>query len=127
MISRTASVATAQRSSRRTRTPRSTDPPQRFVVFGDGGSGTPVEKAVAYRTYLQKPDYVLITGDIVYSRGRASEYDASFWPIYNAETASRASGSPLLRSTLYVAAAGNHDIAARDLGRYPDGLAYFFN
>jgi acid phosphatase type 7 len=32
----------------------------------------------------------------------------------------------LLRSTLFVAAPGNHDIASRDLGASPDGLAYFY-
>ena len=30
-----------------------------------------------------------------------------------------------MRSTLFVAAPGNHDIATRDLEKYPDGLAYF--
>jgi hypothetical protein len=34
-------------------------------------------------------------------------------------------GAPLLRSTLFLAAPGNHDIATRDLEKYPDGLAYF--
>ncbi len=31
-----------------------------------------------------------------------------------------------MRSTLVVAAPGNHDTAGRDLGQYPDGLAYFY-
>ena len=31
-----------------------------------------------------------------------------------------------MRSTLFVAAAGNHDIASRDLEKTPDGLAYFY-
>jgi hypothetical protein len=45
--------------------------------------------------------------------------------VYNAEEASPHLGAPLLRSTLFVAAPGNHDIATRDLDKYPDGLAYF--
>jgi hypothetical protein len=31
----------------------------------------------------------------------------------------------LLRSTVFLAAPGNHDIGTRDLGAYPDALAYF--
>jgi hypothetical protein len=68
---------------------------------------------------------VLITGGIVYARGRISEYREKFWPIYNAEEASPSRGAPLLRSTLFLAAPGNDDIGTRDLDTYPDGLAYF--
>ena len=46
--------------------------------------------------------------------------------IYNADTASPSEGAPLLRSTLFLAAPGNRDIASRDLGKTPDGLAYFY-
>ncbi len=106
--------------------PRPADQKQRFVVFGDCGANTPEQKAIAYRTFLSKPDYVMITGDIVYSKGLVSEYRTNFWPIYNADNVSRSAGAPLLRSTLFIAAAGNHDIASRDLGKTPDGLAYFY-
>ena len=68
----------------------------------------------------------MITGDIVYGRGLISEYREKFWPVYNADEASPVGGAPLLRSTLFVAAPGNHDIASRDLGKTPDGLAYFY-
>jgi acid phosphatase type 7 len=105
--------------------PKGSGQPYRFVVFGDCGAGTPEQKAIAYQTYLARPDFVMITGDIVYSRGQISEYRAKFWPFYNAEEASPLLGAPLLRSTLFVAAPGNHDIATRDLEKYPDGLAYF--
>lgn len=67
----------------------------------------------------------MITGDIVYTQGRASEYQRYFWPVYNAERASPVVGAPLLGSTLFVAAPGNHDIGTRDLRQFPDGLAYF--
>jgi hypothetical protein len=108
------------------RAPRSPDQKQRFVVFGDCGANTPEQKAIAYRTSLLKPHYVMITGDIVYGKGRISEYRDNFWPIYNAETASPSEGAPLLRSTLFLACPGNHDIASRDLEKTPDGLAYFY-
>ena len=107
------------------RAPKGVGQPYRFVSFGDCGAGTAQQKAVAYQTYLARPDFLMITGDIVYSRGRISEYRDKFWPTYNADHASPFVGAPLLRSTLFVAAPGNHDIATRDLGKYPDGLAYF--
>ena len=108
------------------RAPRSADQKQRFVVFGDCGANTPEQKAIAYRAFVSKPHYVMITGDIVYGKGLISEYRTNFWPIYNADTASPSEGAPLLRSTLFLAAPGNHDIASRDLGKTPDGLAYFY-
>lgn len=101
------------------------DQPYRFVAFGDCGAGTPEEKAVAYQTYKAQPNFVMITGDLVYDRGRISEYREKFWPVYNAEEASPSIGGPLCRSTLFIAAPGNHDIGTPDLGKYPDGLAYF--
>jgi hypothetical protein len=97
----------------------------RFAAFGDCGALTEAQKRVAYQAYVAKPDFVMITGDIVYTRGRISEYREKFWPVYNSDEASPLVGAPLLRSTLFVAAAGNHDIGSRDLGKYPDGLAYF--
>ena len=108
------------------RAPKGASQPQRFVVFGDCGANTPEQKAIAYRAFLSRPDYVMIPGDIVYARGLATEYRDKFWPVYNADEPSPASGVPLLRSTLFVAAPGNHDIASRDLGNLPDGLAYFY-
>jgi acid phosphatase type 7 len=107
------------------RAPKGAEQPCRFVAFGDCCVGTPEQKAVAYRAYLERPDFVMIPGDIVYARGRISEYRKNFWPVYNADQASPQAGAPLLRSTLFLAAPGNHDIATRDLDKYPDGLAYF--
>lgn len=105
--------------------PTPVDKPYRFVVFGDCGVNSREQKSVAYQAYQARPDFVMITGDIVYDRGRISEYREKFWPIYNTEEASPTQGAPLLRSTLFFAAPGNHDIGSRDLGTYPDGLAYF--
>jgi hypothetical protein len=108
------------------RSPRSAEQKQRFVVFGDTGANSPEQRAIAYRAFMVKPHYVMVTGDIVYDQGRISEYRSNFWPVYNADTASPGEGAPLLRSTLFLAAPGNHDIATRDLGKAPDGLAYFY-
>jgi hypothetical protein len=105
--------------------PGATDRAYRFVVFGDCGVGTIQQRAAAYQTYLARPGFVLVTGDIVYDRGRISEYREKFWPIYNADEASPSAGAPLLRSTVFLASPGNHDLGTRDLGAFPDALAYF--
>lgn len=107
------------------KSPKSKDQPHRFAVFGDCGAGNPDAKAIAFRVHRENPDYVLIPGDVVYSRGRVSEYRAKFWPVYNADEPAREVGAPLLRSTLFVPAVGNHDVGNRDLEKNPDGLAYF--
>ncbi|MGC8641380.1 MAG: purple acid phosphatase family protein [Isosphaeraceae bacterium] len=105
--------------------PKAVDSHFRFVVLGDCGANTQGQKALAFQTYRLHPDFVMITGDIVYDRGRISEYREKFWPIYNANGVSPDQGAPIMRSTVFFAAPGNHDIVSRDLGKYPDGLAYF--
>jgi acid phosphatase type 7 len=107
------------------RAPKADGQPYRFAIFGDCGAGTAEERAVAYQAHLARPDFLLIAGDIVYTRGRIGEYREKFWPVYDADIASSSIGAPLLRSTLVIAAPGNHDVIYRDLGQYPDGLAYF--
>jgi len=97
-----------------------------FVVFGDCAAKTEGQRKIAYQTYKLAPDYVFITGDIVYSRGRVSEYRDKYFPVYNAETADPAVGAPLIRSTLFMATPGNHDIGSDDFEKFPDTMAYFY-
>jgi hypothetical protein len=106
------------------RAPKSAGQKYRGAIFGDCGAGTREQAPLALRAFESRPDFVMIPGDIVYEHGRISEYREKFWPVYNADEPS-ASGVPLLRSTLTVAAPGNHDTDTRDLDKYPDGLAYF--
>jgi hypothetical protein len=108
------------------RAPKSADQPHLFVVFGDCGAGTPEQKPIAYQAYLAKPDFVMIPGDIVYSRGRVAEYREYFWPVYNADEPSPSGGAPLLRSTLFLAAPGNHDTDTRSPERVGGNLAYYY-
>ncbi len=103
---------------------KSAEQPYRFVAFADIGAGTPEQKPLAHRAFLSKPDLVVVPGDIVYERGLVSEYDTTFWPIYNADKATEA-GAPLMRSIPFAAAPGNHDTDTRDLNKYPDALAYY--
>jgi 3',5'-cyclic AMP phosphodiesterase CpdA len=108
------------------RAPKAPGQKFRFVAFGDCGAGTPEQAPLARQAMAAEPDLVVIPGDIVYDRGRVSEYRERFWPIYNADPdTSSGGGVPLMRSSVFVAAPGNHDTATRDLDKYPDGLAYF--
>jgi acid phosphatase type 7 len=98
----------------------------RFVAFGDSGADTSDQKAIAALTHKLDPGMIFHTGDIVYSRGQVREYRKNHFPIYNSDESAPNVGAPLIRSTVMLASAGNHDLAARDLGKYPDALAYFF-
>ena len=100
--------------------------PYRFAVFGDCADGSPTEAAVAYQTYLQKPDFLMITGDIVYTRGSVTEYRQKFYPYYSAKPATAATGAPLLSTMLLIGAPGNHDALHRELDQTPDAMAYFY-
>ncbi len=99
--------------------------PYRTVVIGDIAAGTSAASRVAWRIGEAHPDLLVVTGDIVYSRGRISEYAERFFPVYNADTPSSNTGAPILRSTLSAAAAGNHDIVTRNFNDFPDAMAYF--
>lgn len=105
---------------------------QRFVVFGDSGVDSDPQKEIAVQTYNQQPDYVVVTGDLVYPAGQIGDYRTKWFPIYNAETVDPKAGAPLMRTVPIIAVPGNHDtdttgngLVARDLQAYPDGLAYF--
>jgi len=104
---------------------KSAGQPHRFVAFGDGGAKTWEQMAIAYRTALARPDFVMVAGDLVYAKGRFSEYLEKFFPIYNSDILAPTAGAPLLRSTPMLVAPGNHDLLERNLDAYPDALAYF--
>ncbi|CAN5768377.1 hypothetical protein BH11PSE12_BH11PSE12_33350 [soil metagenome] len=104
----------------------------KFAVMGDCGADTLAQRKVAYQLDIAKPNFILITGDIVYPDGRASEYMHHFFPIYNNENTSPTEGAPLMRSILMAAVPGNHDIGkaalfdVRNMSVFPDSLAYFY-
>jgi hypothetical protein len=105
---------------------RSKKPASRFVVLGDCGAGSAAEAQIAYQAYLKQPDFVLITGDNVYSRGRISEYLKNYFPYFNSSDSSPFIGAPLMRSVPFYLAIGNHDVGAMDLATYADGLAFYY-
>jgi acid phosphatase type 7 len=98
----------------------------KFAVFGDVGADTPEEKKIAFQISQANPDFAFITGDIVYDKGRASQYRTNFFPVYNNETPDINKGAPLLRSVPFIAVPGNHDLLDRDLDKLPDAMAYFY-
>lgn len=101
--------------------------PYRFVVTGDTGADTPQERRIVYQISRAAPDFIALTGDLVYSNGRMSEARQKYFPIYNADVAGADSGAPLIRSRLSFGAVGNHDAGSGDLERDPDGQAYYIN
>jgi 3',5'-cyclic AMP phosphodiesterase CpdA len=105
--------------------PIATNKPYRFVAFGDIGAETAVQKKLAVQVTKNNPDYVVVTGDIVYERGLISEYRSKFWPIYNADKTDTA-GAVIMRRIPMISAPGNHDLDTRDLDKYPDALSYFY-
>ena len=103
--------------------------PTRVAVMGDLATGNEPPKAIAWQLRRQRPDLVVVPGDIVYQDGRITEYRNYFFPVYNADQDSPAVGAPLLRSTLFVGVLGNHDVGERGprhpCNVDPDGLAYY--
>lgn len=97
-----------------------------FAVFGDCGVAGAEQAQVAYQTYLAKPDFVILTGDLVYGSGYVSQYRKNFFPYYTAELASPKNGAPLFSSSLVAASPGNHDILNRDFAKSSEALAYFY-
>jgi predicted MPP superfamily phosphohydrolase len=98
----------------------------RFVAFGDCGTGSKQQAEIAYQVYQQKPQFVLVTGDNVYSRGLAKEYQKNFFPIYLSSETTPEKGAPLMNSIPFYLLLGNHDIYGANLDKYSDGLAYFY-
>jgi len=105
---------------------RTKKPSTRFAVFGDVGTGSLPQAQIAYQVYNQKPQFVLVTGDLAYNNGLEREYRARFFPAYSAEVPSPEKGAPLLQSIPFYLFIGNHDVYGSDLTRFPDGLAFFY-
>ncbi|CAN5302654.1 hypothetical protein BH10CYA1_BH10CYA1_53410 [soil metagenome] len=86
----------------------------RVVVVGDWADGYCGAAQIAASIMPLDPGMVVIPGDVVYDNGRTSDYPEVFFPVLNADQTSSQTGAPLLRSRLFVAAVGNHDISRPD-------------
>ena len=65
------------------------------MAFGDNSYGDISDRAIAYHTYKQNPDFVMNCGDNVYESGTDDEYQRYFFPVYNADLAGPREGAPL--------------------------------
>jgi uncharacterized repeat protein (TIGR01451 family) len=57
-------------------------------------------------------DIILNTGDNIYNQGSEDNYRDFFFPVLNNDTDSNETGAPILRSTLFFVADGNHDVGS---------------
>jgi acid phosphatase type 7 len=105
---------------------------QRFVLLGDSACGSPEQRAIAHLAARQRPDYAVLTGDLVYPYGQLRDYRAKLFDVFNADTSSPQQGAPLMRSVPFAVVPGNHDLGTRSFPqiRNPelagDVLAYFY-
>jgi hypothetical protein len=80
--------------------------PFRFVAFGDSGTGSLSQAALAERIVDAAPDLVIHTGDLVYPGGAKEDYLFNFYEP----------NAGLIPSVPFMPILGNHDCVT-DLGR----------
>jgi uncharacterized repeat protein (TIGR01451 family) len=61
---------------------------------------------------LPSPDFIVNTGDNVYTYGSEGSYRDFFFPVFNNDVDSNETGAPILRSKLYFHVDGNHDLGS---------------
>lgn len=101
--------------------------PVKFVMVGDMASNTPEQRQIAFQISLQKPDFLVALGDIVYPGGRALQYMNHFFPCYNdAGKADPKIGAPLMATVPIYPVIGNHDADTQKLPAFPDAFSAFY-
>lgn len=58
------------------------------------------------------PDFVVDTGDNVYTEGSEDNYRDFFFPVFNSDQDSNETGAPILRNKLFFHVDGNHDLGS---------------
>jgi hypothetical protein len=75
-----------------------------------------IDRAAKIRLPNEAPrpeaDFILNTGDNVYSYGSEGNYRDFFFPVYNNDVSSNETGAPILRSKLFLPVDGNHDLGS---------------
>ena len=108
-------------------TRKTPDHPLHFVVVGDIADERPPHREVAEQMACVRPEFLVVCGDIVYDRGRLSQYMTNFWPAYcNPSQPDPAVGAPMMQSVPFYAVLGNHDVELADLAKIPDAFAAFY-
>ena len=107
------------------RTRATEDRTVRCVMVGDLAQGRNAQKEIAYRISLEKPEFLVALGDIVYPSGRVNQYMAYYWGTYNnVAKPGMKTGAPLMASVPFYPVLGNHDISAK-LSKTPDALGIY--
>lgn len=65
-----------------TAAPPGQDEPVRFIVFGDSGSGSAAQQAIARRIGSESFDFILHLGDLAYEQGSAAQFQTEFFDVY---------------------------------------------
>jgi predicted MPP superfamily phosphohydrolase len=95
------------RANIRTASPRSTNT-FKFLVFGDSGSGSDEQKALAELMKREQPDFMVHTGDLAYTFATYEEFLTRHFNIY----------SELLSSVPLFPCLGNHEYYTNDAKPY---------
>ncbi len=86
---------------------QSAKPPGRafsFVAWGDSGTLSRGQFEVAAQIEKARPDLLLHTGDLIYNRGAARDYNPKFFRVY----------APTLARVPFYGSLGNHDTRTRN-------------
>jgi 3',5'-cyclic AMP phosphodiesterase CpdA len=86
------------------RTAKSAGQPIRFACFGDSGSGLVAQSLVGNQVLVSEPDFILLTGDLVYPDGAQIDYDIRYFSPY----------SQLIDHVAVYPCIGNHDVRTND-------------
>ena len=71
----------------------------RVAIWGDSGEASSGQKRLAQRIEAAQPDLLLHTGDLIYPRGAARDFNPKFFSIY----------APTLARVPFYGSLGNHD------------------
>lgn len=74
--------------------------PFTIAVWGDSGYGDKNQYALARRIDAAQPDLMLHTGDLIYEKGAAEDFDPKFFKVYE----------PTLQRASFYGCLGNHDL-----------------
>lgn len=75
-----------------------------FVAWGDSGTLSRGQFEVATQIEKARPDLLLHTGDLIYNRGAAHDYNPKFFRVY----------APTLARVPFYGSLGNHDTRTRN-------------
>jgi 3',5'-cyclic AMP phosphodiesterase CpdA len=90
--------------------------PFRFAAFGDLGRATPEQREIAARIDTLGASLAIVTGDIIYEAGEATNFTPQFFDIYNGPSFRTLSHTPFYTSL------GNHDVITANGQPYLDAF-----